>query len=283
MFGLTIAILLGLIFGSFGSVLLSRWGESTTREQASSILRWRSECPHCKHRLHSYDLIPLLSFFLQGRKCRYCHKWISRLYPILELWSALIFWLLYFFFADQGLGVYGFWITMGRILRLLLVYDVLRYEVHIPLVILGAAGVGWAVIIGLFPIKILRGAVLFLGFFWIMYIAAKLLVKIKYDIKEEGIWMGDVIIAPYLGALRYAGLPLSMLTIDRILMFLLFLTISGFIGILRYLIQNKIYQKKASFLTKKIADQAVPFLPAMIFGVAVVLIFQQWFLDVFWF
>ncbi|MDO4714562.1 MAG: prepilin peptidase [bacterium] len=73
------------MFGSFGSVILSRWGESTTLQQASSILRGRSACPHCKHRLSAWDLVPLLSFLLQGGKCRYCHKPIARLYPILEL------------------------------------------------------------------------------------------------------------------------------------------------------------------------------------------------------
>ena len=37
-FGLCIAIFFGLIFGSFGSVILSRWGDATTYQQASSIL-----------------------------------------------------------------------------------------------------------------------------------------------------------------------------------------------------------------------------------------------------
>ncbi|RKW20534.1 prepilin peptidase, partial [Candidatus Gracilibacteria bacterium] len=77
LFGLIVACGLGLIFGSFGSVILSRRGDATTRKQASSILWGRSECPTCKHRLYPYDLIPLLSFLFQGGKCRYCHRKIS--------------------------------------------------------------------------------------------------------------------------------------------------------------------------------------------------------------
>lgn len=137
LFGLCVAIFFGLIFGSFGSVILSRWGDATTYQQASSILWGRSECPHCKHRLYARDLVPIFSFLFQGRKCRYCHKKISRLYPILELGSAIIFGLCYRFLAQKGMGELLFWIASGWILWLLLVYDVLWYEVHIPLVIVG--------------------------------------------------------------------------------------------------------------------------------------------------
>ncbi len=67
-FGLMIAIFLGLIFGSFGSVILSRRGESDTLKQASSILWGRSACPHCKTTLQARDLVPLLSFVFQKRE-----------------------------------------------------------------------------------------------------------------------------------------------------------------------------------------------------------------------
>lgn len=274
-FWLCIAVLLGLIFWSFGSVILSRWGESSSLEQASSILRGRSACPHCKHRLYARDLIPLVSFLIQGGKCRYCHKPISRLYPILELWSGLIFWLLYWNVSHQGLDLLIFWTISSWILRLLVVYDVLWYEVHIPLVIAGVVVLIWWLMLDLFPLSILWWAVVFLSFFILMYWSAKRLVQVKYQLKEEWIWFGDVIIAPYLGALLYAGLPISMGTLDRTLVFLFFLTISWGIGILRYLIQNKYYQSKASFLSPKMADQAVPFLPAMILGVAIMIVYHN--------
>ena len=55
----------------------------------------RSHCPSCNHVLAWYDLIPLVSFFLLGAKCRYCHKKISWQYPIIEISTALIFLLIF--------------------------------------------------------------------------------------------------------------------------------------------------------------------------------------------
>lgn len=52
---------------------------------------------------------------------------------------------------------------------------------------------------------------------------------------------------------------------------------------MRYGFQNKLWNKKASFLTKKMADQAVPFLPAMILGMVVVLVAHEWLFKVFGF
>ena len=51
----------------------------------------RSICPHCKHQLAWFDLIPILSFVLLKGKCRYCHKPISYQYPLVELVTAVLF------------------------------------------------------------------------------------------------------------------------------------------------------------------------------------------------
>ena len=78
-------------------------------------------------------------------------------------------------------------------------------------------------------------------------------------------------------------MPQGMLIIDRMMVFVFFLVVSGAIGLVRYGFQNKLWNKKASFLTKKMADQAVPFLPAMILGMVVVLIAHEWLFKVFGF
>lgn len=282
LFGTIVAVVFGLLFGSFGSVVLSRWGDASTRKQASSILRGRSECPHCKHRLQAWDLVPILSFLLQGGKCRYCRKKISWLYPILELGTAIIFWLIYFYCWELSVVELLFWLATWWILRLLLVYDVLRYEVHIPLVLLGVVLFVGAMIWGVFDLGIIWGGIWFFVFFLLMYWIAKIMVRVKYGIHEEGIGMGDVIIAPYLGMIL--GVEMSKkVTVDQMMMFIFFLLVSGGIGILRYAVQNKIFAKKATFLSQKMADQAVPFLPAMILWVVVVLIGHEWFFSLFGF
>ena len=69
---------LGLVFGSFGSVLI-------TRMPKDESLGGRSHCPHCRHKLHAIELIPLISFLVQGGRCRHCKAKISWQYPLLEL------------------------------------------------------------------------------------------------------------------------------------------------------------------------------------------------------
>ncbi len=69
----------GLMLGSFLSVLIQRW------PSWRGVAMGRSECPHCKHVLAWYDLIPLLSWVQLRGKCRYCRAPISWFYPILEV------------------------------------------------------------------------------------------------------------------------------------------------------------------------------------------------------
>ena len=51
----------------------------------------RSECPKCKKKLRWYELIPILSFFVQGGRCRDCRERISWQYPIVEILSGAVF------------------------------------------------------------------------------------------------------------------------------------------------------------------------------------------------
>lgn len=279
-FWLIIAILLGLLFGSFGSVILFRRGESTTLKQASSILWGRSECPYCKTKLQARDLIPLFSFLFQWGKCRYCRKKISWLYPILEFGSAIIFWSIRRFFADAWLGTVLFWTITGRILWLLVVYDVLWFEVHIPLLIIASWILFFAMGYGIFPRYALWWGVIFVIFFWILYWIAKFWVQIKYQENEEGLGSWDVILAPYLWTLLFCGLSTEMLFIDKILAAAFFLLFTWIIGLLRFLIQNKNYGKKANFLKHRMANNSLPLVPAMILAIVIILIFQEY---LFWY
>ena len=50
----------------------------------------RSHCPHCKAQLSWYENIPLLSWILQGGKCRHCKAPVSIQYPLVELVTMLL-------------------------------------------------------------------------------------------------------------------------------------------------------------------------------------------------
>ncbi len=74
----------GAIIGSFLNVVGLRF-------RSGLSLGGRSRCSTCRTTLEWYELIPIASFlFLRGR-CRHCGTRFSFLYPLIELWSALVF------------------------------------------------------------------------------------------------------------------------------------------------------------------------------------------------
>jgi leader peptidase (prepilin peptidase)/N-methyltransferase len=84
-----LALMFGLIIGSFLNVCIHRW------PRGRSVVKPRSHCVRCRKTLAWYDNIPLLSYALLGGRCRYCGRPISIRYPAVELITGLLF----FFFA----------------------------------------------------------------------------------------------------------------------------------------------------------------------------------------
>ncbi len=68
------ALIVGLLFGSFLNVCISRL------PHGESIVTPRSHCPHCYHTIRWYDNIPLLSLALLRGRCRDCRARISLRY-----------------------------------------------------------------------------------------------------------------------------------------------------------------------------------------------------------
>jgi leader peptidase (prepilin peptidase)/N-methyltransferase len=85
----TLIFIFGLLFGSFFNVCIYR----IPREE--SIAYPPSHCTSCSTRLKPLDLVPVLSYFLLGRKCRYCGEKISPRYAIVEAFTGVIFLLIY--------------------------------------------------------------------------------------------------------------------------------------------------------------------------------------------
>jgi leader peptidase (prepilin peptidase)/N-methyltransferase len=75
----------GLVFGSFVTALSYR------APRGERISHGRSRCPSCGHALGSRDLVPVLSWVIQGGACRYCRAKISWRYPAIEIATAALF------------------------------------------------------------------------------------------------------------------------------------------------------------------------------------------------
>jgi len=90
------ALLLGLLFGSFLNVLISRL------PRRESIVTPRSHCPHCSTPIRWYDNIPLLSWITLRARCRSCKQPISWRYPAVELAAGLWFFLIAARAASEG-------------------------------------------------------------------------------------------------------------------------------------------------------------------------------------
>lgn len=79
------AFIIGLIFGSFLNVCISRL------PRRESVVSPRSRCPKCGHAIRWFDNMPLISWILLRGRCRDCKQTISWRYPLVELATGLWF------------------------------------------------------------------------------------------------------------------------------------------------------------------------------------------------
>lgn len=105
-----VCALFGLLIGSFLNVVIHRlplmmerdWrsqcaeltgqnGQQPPAAEPLSLVKPRSRCPHCGHRIGALENIPILSYLLQKGRCKGCGKSISPRYPLVEAITAVLF------------------------------------------------------------------------------------------------------------------------------------------------------------------------------------------------
>jgi leader peptidase (prepilin peptidase) / N-methyltransferase len=113
---LGVALLLGLIIGSFLNVCIVRI------PRGESIVRPPSHCTGCGREIRPYDNIPVISWLVLGGKCRVCKTAISWMYPTVELVTGLLFLACAAAFGPTLLGVK--WAILSALVITLVATDI---------------------------------------------------------------------------------------------------------------------------------------------------------------
>ena len=79
-----ILFVFGAIVGSFLNVVGIRF-------RSGLHLGGRSACASCAKQLEWWELLPIISFFLIRGRCSACKTKVSWQYPLIELWTGLLF------------------------------------------------------------------------------------------------------------------------------------------------------------------------------------------------
>lgn len=158
-----------------------------------SIIKPRSSCPACGHPIRWYDNIPILSFFLLGRKCRDCGGSISWRYPLVEALTAGLALALWFKFgiSKELLVHFGFTAALIAITFIDIDHRIIPNQISLPGILIGfACSFLWEG----FWVDSLIGLLVGGG--------GLLLLSLLYSLirGREGMGMGDVKLLAMLGA-----------------------------------------------------------------------------------
>lgn len=98
--------ILGTVFASFIHVYVTRL------LRGESIITPGSHCTNCNHHLKFYELIPIISYLVQGGVCRKCNAKIGKDSLIVEIITGLLFMIVYFVYGISIKTILGFVIVL---------------------------------------------------------------------------------------------------------------------------------------------------------------------------
>lgn len=197
-----IFLLIGFVLGSFYNVLGMRIPKK------ENFIISRSKCPNCKHELRFIEMIPVLSYIFLKGKCKYCKHKISVFYPIIELFTGLLFAISFysFGFSLELLLI----LSTVSFLMIVIVSDLLYLIIPDGIIIFFSLLV---IIIKAFIVKFNFLLIIkFLGSGFLMFMIMYLLMKLgDFIFKKESLGGADVKLMFYVGMLL--GPILSIFTI----------------------------------------------------------------------
>lgn len=228
-----LTFVVGLVIGSFLNVCIYRIPRN------ESIVYPASHCTECGYRLSWFDLIPLFSYIRLRGLCRSCGSAISLRYPLIELFTAIVFLMLY---IKYGLTpVFMIYALVMSILIVVFFIDLEHMIIPNKLVMVAAiAGLTVALTNAFIPLNIygdsrwwnpFLGALIGSGFLFMVAVLGALVFR-----SNEAMGGGDIKLMLPLGL--FLGWRLTILTL------FLSVLIAGGVGIL--LLALKITSRKSS-------------------------------------
>ena len=185
-------LIVGVCWGSFLNVV----GYRLVNDM--SIIWPASRCDHCVHPIAWYDNIPIISWLVLQGKCRSCAQSISILYPLIELFSGIVFTLLYYTISPHYFIIYGIFFS-GLIAVIRSDSEYMLISPYTTLALIPCAFV--ASVSGYLPVSPLNSilsAVVGYGFLWAIN-------RLFWYVRgQEGLGEGDMDLLAFIGA--YTGI-----------------------------------------------------------------------------
>jgi len=186
------AFMFGSAVGSFLNVLIYRLPRQV------SIIAPHSFCPNCKKAIKWHENIPVLSFVLLRGKCSVCQKPIAIRYPVVEVFTGLLF---IYAFSRYALSYEFFFIVFFLCALTVIAFIDFSFQVIPDIISMPGmiAGIAFQVIRGTFLAGL--AGMLFGGglILLIRVIGGKVY-------KKEVMGLGDVYLTAMIGA--FVGFPL---------------------------------------------------------------------------
>jgi leader peptidase (prepilin peptidase)/N-methyltransferase len=208
-FWIASAAIIGLIFGSFASVVAHRLPRN------ESVVSGRSKCPNCGRTITAVENIPVFSYlFLRGR-CRGCGTRISPRYPLIELATAVLFALAAWKFGATAEAVVfaGFFWVLVVLTVIDLEHNLLPDKIVYPTFVIAWAALIVIALVRDEPDRLVDaaiGAMVFGGFFF--------LVALVYP---AGMGGGDIKLAFVLGTMLGFVEGIGVVVVGMFLSFLI--------------------------------------------------------------
>lgn len=192
--------ILGSVMGSFFHVVATRLSNE------ESIISPGSHCHICNHKLRWYELIPIISYIIQGGKCRKCKETLPLSYLVIEIVTGVLYAVCFHEYGISSDLVIS--IIFVSILIIVIVSDI-EYMIILDEVLVFGSVITIIFYLILYGLDVTVYHVFDAALAFVAMYALKLLGDFMF--KKESLGGGDIKLMFFFGLV--IGLPLSIVTI----------------------------------------------------------------------